>query len=116
MPSFYGGVGITSGSGSGGVSIANIEFDENRNLIIYLSDGSKKNLGQIDGTTFIPSIDENGVLTWSNDAGLENPPAYDLTVEVESTEDEGELWFPVDEETEEDTITEESTNYLWEKI
>lgn len=105
MPSFYGGIGITSGSGGGsGVSIANIEFDEKRNLIIYLSDGSKKNLGPIDGAVFTPTIDENGILTWSNDKGLENPPAFDLKVE-DNTEDNGELWFPVDETTEEDQPT-----------
>ena len=57
MASFYGGIGIINGSGGGsGVSIANIEFDANRNLIIYLSDGSKRNLGQIDGATFTPTI------------------------------------------------------------
>lgn len=115
MPSFYGGIGITNGSGGGGVSIANIDFDTNRNLIIYLSDGSKKNLGQIDGAVFTPSVDENGILTWHNDAGLENPPAFDLTA---GTSDEGELWFSVDEVTEEDHIpaTENSTEYLWEQI
>lgn len=114
MPSFYGGIGITSGSGGGsGVSIANIEFDAKRNLIIFLSDGSKKNLGPIDGAIFTPSIDENGILTWSNDKGLENPPAFDLKVDVDP-EDLGELWHPVDESTDEDQ--EATEQYVWEKI
>ena len=116
MPSFYGGIGITSGSGGGsGVSITNIEFDESRNLIIYLSNGSKKNLGPIDGAIFTPSIDENGILTWSNDKGLENPPAFDLKVETDPEEDQGEQWFPLDESTEEEQPT-TTDQYVWEKI
>lgn len=31
------------------------------------------------GTTFIPHVDDNGIITWSNDGGLDNPPAQNLT-------------------------------------
>ncbi len=30
------------------------------------------------GTTFIPSVSEDGILSWSNDGGLENPEPVDL--------------------------------------
>lgn len=33
------------------------------------------------GTTFIPSVNE-GVLSWTNDGGLENPPPVDIVAEV----------------------------------
>lgn len=116
MTSFYGGIGITNGSGGGsGISITNIEFDSKRNLIIYLSDGSKKNLGQIDGAIFKPTI-ENGILSWSNDKGLENPPSYDLKADIQLPEEEGELWVPIDEKTEEEQPESTEQEYMWEKI
>ena len=31
-----------------------------------------------DGATFIPSLDENGNLSWLNDGGLENPPSCNI--------------------------------------
>ena len=114
MASFYGGIGITNGSGGGsGISITNIEFDSKRNLIIYLSDGSKKKLGQIDGATFTPTI-VDGILSWSNNQGLENPPSVNL-----NAEDEGELWYDIEQKTEEDSgsdTTTSNTEYVWEKI
>lgn len=76
---------------------------------IFLWDGSKyiKVGGQGTGTTFIPSIDKNGDLTWTNDGGLTNPnpvnvrgpagqdgadgkSAYDIAVENGFTGDEDE--------------------------
>ena len=110
MTSFYGGIGIVGASGGGsGLSIISIDFDKNRNLIIYLSDGSKRNLGQIDGATFTPTIID-GVLKWSNNQGLENPPDYNLN------EDDGELWFPVTENTDEDSDQPINPEYVWEEI
>ena len=32
----------------------------------------------VDGATFIPSIDEDGNLSWSNNKGLENPPTVNI--------------------------------------
>lgn len=78
MTSFYGGVSIGgSGGGTSGVGISNVEINANRNLVIYLTDGSVKNLGKVDGATFTPEIID-GVLKWSNDHGLVNPPDFDI--------------------------------------
>ena len=112
MTGFYGGIGIVGngGSGTGGVGIANIEITADRHFIIYLSDGTKRDLGIIDGATFKPTI-ENGVIKWSNDKGLENPPDYDLSVDIE---EEGELWIPVNESSSEEIAP--ATEYMWEKI
>lgn len=113
MASFYGGVGVGSGgSGSGGLSISNIEIDKNRHFIIYLSDGTKKDFGIIDGATFTPVL-VDGVISWTNNKGLENPPPYDLTAEIE---DEGELWVPVDQSDPGEEPTPSNPDYVWESI
>lgn len=31
-----------------------------------------------DGTTFIPSVSDDGVITWENDGGLPNPPPVNI--------------------------------------
>ena len=113
MSSFYGGgsAGASSG-GASSVGIANIEINANHHLIVYLTDGSRKDLGRVRGATFTPAI-VNGVLKWANDAGLENPESFDFNSLIE---DEGEMWFPVDESTDEDQPeTGSDTNY-WERI
>ena len=114
MSSFYGG-GAGSGAGSGGTSgvgIANIEINANHHLIVYLTDGSRKDLGRVRGATFTPAI-VNGVLKWANDAGLDNPESFDFNSLIE---DEGEMWFPVDESTDEDQPVENSDLNYWERI
>lgn len=114
MTSFYGGVGITGSSvGGSGVSISKIEIDDSRNFIIYLSNGTKTNLGVIDGATFTPSISDEGILSWSNTQGLVNPPDYNLLDKI-AAENQGEQWYPVGENTSEDLVP--TTEYLWEKI
>ena len=35
-----------------------------------------------DLTTFTPAVSENGILSWSNDKGKENPPPVDLAALV----------------------------------
>ncbi|MDE7345436.1 MAG: hypothetical protein K2N48_01700 [Muribaculaceae bacterium] len=47
---------------------------------IFLWDGSEyiKVGGQGTGTTFIPSIDKNGDLSWTNDGDLTNPPPVNI--------------------------------------
>lgn len=113
MSSFYGGGGIiSSGSGGGisGVGIANIEINAEHHLIVYLTDGSRKDLGRVNGATFTPAL-VNGVLKWANDAGLENPESFDFTSLVGDT---GEMWFPINESTDEDLP--ESSAYGWDPI
>lgn len=61
--------------------IKSFEVDEEDNITITLIDDRVINLGNIDGAsgaTFIPHIDENKVLTWTNDKGLDNPEPVDL--------------------------------------
>ena len=114
MSSFYGG-GAGSGAGSGGTSgigIANIEINANHHLIVYLTDGVRKDLGRVRGATFTPAIID-GILSWANDAGLENPESFDFNSLIE---DGGEMWFPVNESTDEEhPDTEPQINY-WERI
>lgn len=39
-----------------------------------------------DGVTFIPSIDSEGVLSWTNDGGLDNPNPFKIGQSTESSE------------------------------
>lgn len=115
MSSFYGG-GAGSGAGSGGTSgvgIANIEINANHHLIVYLTDGSRKDLGRVRGATFTPAIID-GILSWANDAGLDNPESFDFNSLIE---DEGEMWFPVNENApDEDQPGDDSDITYWEHI
>lgn len=115
MSSFYGGGAGSGSAGSGGTSgvgIANIEINANHHLIVYLTDGSKKDLGRVRGATFTPAI-VDGILSWANDAGLENPESFDFNSFIE---DEGEMWFPVDETTDEDQPSGGTDIQYWERI
>ncbi|MBE5925560.1 MAG: hypothetical protein E7270_01005 [Lachnospiraceae bacterium] len=114
MASFYGGGGAAAGSGSGtsGVGIANIEINTNHHLIVFLTDGTRKDLGRVRGATFTPAIID-GILSWANDAGLENPEAFDFNSLIE---DEGEMWFPVDSNSEEETPSDNENYNAWERI
>ena len=110
MSSFYGGgsAGASSG-GASGVGIANIEINARHHLIVYLTDGVRKDLGRVRGATFTPAIID-GVLKWANDAGLDNPESFDFNSLIEGG---GEMWFPVDESTEEDFL---GAQYNWKPI
>lgn len=114
MTSFYGaGVAITGGGGgtTSGVGIANIEINANHHLVVYLTDGTKKDLGRVRGATFTPALID-GILTWANDAGLDNPESFDFNALLEN---EGEMWFPVNENTDEDLLFSDKIQY-WEPI
>lgn len=83
--------------------IKRFDVDENDNITITLTDGRVIDLGHIagaSGVTFIPHIDANKILTWTNDGGLENPAPVDLN--------------PFDEWSE--TGNEVSTEYIWEPM
>ena len=84
--------------------IADCKVDENGDLIVTLTDGRIINAGYVgahDGVTFIPSVSEDNILSWTNDGGLENPEPVDLN--------------PFDEWT---TLPEEgvTTEYEWEYL
>jgi hypothetical protein len=70
--------------------IKSFDVDENDNITITLMDGRVINLGTIEGAsgvTFIPHIDEKGILSWTNNGGLENPAPIDLNCRDEWHED-----------------------------
>ena len=58
MASFYGGGGAAAGSGSGtsGVGISNIEINAKHHLIVFLTDGTRKDLGRVRGATFTREV------------------------------------------------------------
>lgn len=96
-------LGSEHGDGSDGVSVTDCEINADGDLIVTLSDGNKINAGRAtgeDGVTFIPSIDEQKILSWTNDGGLENPEPVDLWPHDEwsDIEDDGEtqyVWSPM---------------------
>lgn len=65
-------------------NIASIILGDDYSLIINFTDGTSYKTGSIrgekgvPGTSFIPFIDSNGILSWSNDGGRENPPNTNL--------------------------------------
>lgn len=82
--------------------IKSFDVDENDNITITLIDGRVIDLGNIEGasgTTFIPHISDDKILSWTNNGGLENPEPVDLN--------------PFDEWS---TLPEEGieTEYTWE--
>ena len=85
--------------------IKDFHVDENDNITITLTNGVVIDLGDIDGAsgaTFVPHIDEDKILTWTNDKGLENPEPVDLN--------------PFDEWTDVGDAGEATSQYTWEFI
>lgn len=69
------------------------------------------------GATFTPSISEDGVLSWTNDKGLTNPPSVDIAAfgspgsgvhvgSEEPTDPEVNIWFDTDEDESYDDVGE----------
>lgn len=61
--------------------IESFVVNENEEIIVTLTTGEVLNLGKIigaSGATFIPHINEDKILTWTNDGGLPNPDPVDL--------------------------------------
>lgn len=91
------------GDDPSGVSITNCEVNIDGYLIVTLSDGREINAGHVvgaDGVTFIPSIDEQKILSWTNDGGLENPEPIDLNPHDEWSDIDGSgetqfIWSPM---------------------
>lgn len=65
-------------------NIASIVLEDDYSLIINFTDGTSYKTGSIrgekgePGTTFIPFINLEGVLSWENTGGRENPPEINL--------------------------------------
>lgn len=86
-----------------GVSVTNCEVNVDGDLIVTLSDGREINAGRVvgaDGVTFIPSINEQKILSWTNDGGLENPEPVDLNPHDEWSDIDGSgetqyVWSPM---------------------
>lgn len=86
-----------------GVSVTDCEINADGNLIVTLSDGSQIDAGRAvgdDGATFIPSIDEQKILSWTNNGGLENPEPVDLNPSDEWSDIDGSgetqyIWSPM---------------------
>ena len=82
--------------------IESFVINENEEIVVTLTTGEVVNLGAVDGAsgvTFTPHIDEQGILTWTNNGGLENPEPYDLNQHND--------WIDDDDE-------ESSPDYVWE--
>ena len=47
-------------------------------MIINTNIGTSNTSSTKNGTTFIPSVSEDGVLSWTNDGELENPAPINL--------------------------------------
>lgn len=98
MSSFYGCYGGGNGGGSAGIGIKNAVINEKGELIFTYTNGQVQNLGPvkgIDGATFTPII-ENNVLSWTNNAGLENPESLDFNKILEET-NEGDYWQDIED-------------------
>lgn len=106
-----------------GISITAVSIDTDGNLTITFSDGDSENVGNIigpqgpqgpqgekgdtgpqgeKGTTFIPSVDTDGNISWSNTDGIANPETVnikgpkgdkgsDATVPIATTETLGKV-------------------------
>ena len=71
-----------SGDDSPVVSITSCEVNVDGDLVVVLSDGTVINAGHVtgaDGVTFIPSISDDLILSWTNDGGLKNPDPIDIS-------------------------------------
>ena len=83
--------------------IKSFDVDENDNITITLMDGRVIELGHVDGAsgaTFIPHINEQKILTWTNDKGLDNPQPVDLNpfdewTSISGSSDSDYIWEPM---------------------
>lgn len=79
---------VTNGNdGTDGVSVTNATIDSNGHLIITLSNGQTVDTGMAKGpqgnpgatgTTFTPAVSSEGVISWTNDGGKENPQSVNI--------------------------------------
>ena len=77
-------------NGKDGVGIAEASVDADGNLVLTYTDGEKATVGRVvgadgkdgkngtNGVTYIPQVDAEGNLSWSNEGGLENPAVCNI--------------------------------------
>lgn len=85
--------------------IANMEINENGELVITFDDGTEQNLGVVvgsDGAVYVPHVSEQKVLTW--------------TIETEASEIPDEVDMNPDDEWSSIDDGEVVTDYIWESI
>lgn len=74
--------GIQGETGEQGVGISNIELTSTSGLVdtytITLDDGNTNTFDVTNGTTFTPSVNAEGDLSWSNDGNKENPTTRNI--------------------------------------
>lgn len=72
--------GATGATGANGQNGATPEIGENGNWFVNGEDTGKSSKGAKgdNGTTFTPSVDTNGNLSWTNDGGLPNPTTVNI--------------------------------------
>ena len=63
-------------------SLEDLETETRENLVAAINEAASSGgsgTGGENGVTFIPAVSEDGILTWTNDGGRENPGPVDLT-------------------------------------
>lgn len=97
-------IGDAIGWTSNGDIVTDVEIDEHGHLVVTLSDGRVIDAGYVGsgakGTTFIPHISDDYILSWTNDGGLDNPDPVDLNFK--------DNWSEVGDENE--------TAYVWNQL
>ena len=61
------------------------KIDNGNRVTITTTDGVRT-FDVIDGVDFIPSVSDDGILSWTNDRGYENPKSVNLTVRRRSSD------------------------------
>lgn len=71
---------------AGDCKIKDVVVDEKEDITIIMADGREILIGHVEGAsgaTFIPHIDEHGILTWTCDKDLPLPEPFDLNMRDE---------------------------------
>lgn len=90
---------VSYGSGSRDIEEAREYGVEVEQLIHFLSDLPLDTINfedipsGVSGYTFIPSVDEEGVISWTNNGGLKNPEPRDITGPAGEKGDQGDSGF-----------------------
>lgn len=66
-----------------------VKFQENTNKFEAEFEGYQSGAGE-NGATFVPSVSDDGIISWTNDKGLVNPPPVNIKGEPGEDGDDGE--------------------------